>query len=646
MTNTQQVNYSRTIDEIKQLIVKYMKKGNIPGLSIALIDDDRVVWTEGFGHTDQTKTCKITPDTLFGIQSTSKTYTATAFLRAVHKGLVNLDDPLTKYYPEFSIKSRFSNDEVKKITFRQLLSHYAGLPHEAPIGNNYDDGECTFEEHIRSISDTWLKYSVGTRFCYSNLGLDLIAYVLERITGKKFKEYVKDELFEPIGMKSSVVGTPDALKNPLLAKGHEGSIEVEITRNIPMIGAAGFYCSVRDMAKFIAFQLREGKINQKILINKKLLNELTSIQYPEKGQTVGTGLSVLIVENAFGGTKFLTYSGGGFGYACDQAWLPKYNIGVAILTNQRWHDDLHLTIERRALSLMISEKTQKSYPFLSIINPSPKPEVKLDTVLLQRLEGGYSNMGACYRFKVLNKEPKLIMGTTIMNLRVHSSTEFSTENGVFIAFELDFEKKPKVMKLIYPYGRFIYYDFVDPQNIEFGSNKSEWKRYMGIYRAKHYSQWPYTSVWIEKGHLYVKYFEVNYLLEEHENGLFLSFDNLSVSFKDRWLILDNALYEKVDKSAITELWNFELPHILLAAPVLQNLAVNLFQIGCIEKALEVCELLSKTYNKDVNGFLDLSICSIVKNDFETANYCIKRVLELNPNHSQALEIRKYLIKIS
>ncbi|MFX0095867.1 MAG: hypothetical protein ACFFBD_29280, partial [Candidatus Hodarchaeota archaeon] len=212
-----------------------------------------------------------------------------------------------------------------------------------------------------------------------------------------------------------------------------------------------------------------------------------------------------------------------------------------------------------------------------------------------------------------------------------------TENGIYYRFKLDREKEPKFMKLIYPFGRYIYYDFVDPKNIEFGSNKSEWKNCVGIYRAKHYSQWPYTAVWIENGHLYAKYFLINYLLEEHEPGLFFSLNNETVSFKEGCLILDNALYEKVDIATINDLWMDDPPHRLLAAPVLQNLVVNLFQIGLIEKALEVCELIAKT-NKDIGGFLDLCVAFIVKNDFKRAKYCIKRIIELNPNHSQALEI--------
>ncbi|MGM0510633.1 MAG: serine hydrolase domain-containing protein, partial [Thermoplasmatota archaeon] len=192
------------IDRIKEGLEGYieagMKKQNIPGLAISIVGRDGILWSEGFGYTDRTKQREIDSKTLFSIQSTGKTLTAVSFLRAVQKGWVGLDDKLLDHYPEFTIKSRFDTDEVSKITFRHLLSHKAGLTHEAPLGSNYDMGDCTFEEHIESISDTWLRSRVGTEYSYSNLGFDLVAYVLQRKSGKSFPEYVNEELAEPLGI--------------------------------------------------------------------------------------------------------------------------------------------------------------------------------------------------------------------------------------------------------------------------------------------------------------------------------------------------------------------------------------------------------------------------------------------------------------
>ena len=137
---------------------------------MALVDDQTVVWAGGFGFTDRSGKRRITSDTPFSLQSVSKTYTATAFSRAMEQGRFALDEPLKQAMPGFALRSRWGETEVNRITFRHLLSHWAGLCHEAPVGNNCGDWHCTFNEHVRSISDTWLKCRVGERFRYSNLG--------------------------------------------------------------------------------------------------------------------------------------------------------------------------------------------------------------------------------------------------------------------------------------------------------------------------------------------------------------------------------------------------------------------------------------------------------------------------------------------
>src|SRR5262245_21643546 len=154
-----QPDYSPLISELREKIPQMMEQKNFPGLAVALIDGEKLVWAEGFGFTDKSKKVKVTEDTLFSLQSVSKTCTATGFLIAATKGWLKLDDPLKKYMPAFTVKSRFGADEVNKITFRHLLSHRAGLTHEAPVGTY--DCACTFEEHIKGVYDTWIVGPVG-----------------------------------------------------------------------------------------------------------------------------------------------------------------------------------------------------------------------------------------------------------------------------------------------------------------------------------------------------------------------------------------------------------------------------------------------------------------------------------------------------
>ncbi len=105
--------------------------------------------------------------------------TAAAIMLAVQRGLLDLDKPIAAYLPDFTVNSRFEAKPQAKMTLRHLLSHRAGFTHEAPIGNNDDLSFPSFEAHVRSISDTWLRFPVGDRFRYSNLGVDLAGFILQ-----------------------------------------------------------------------------------------------------------------------------------------------------------------------------------------------------------------------------------------------------------------------------------------------------------------------------------------------------------------------------------------------------------------------------------------------------------------------------------
>jgi CubicO group peptidase (beta-lactamase class C family) len=138
-----------------------MAEQDIPGFAVAVVDDTGVLWSEGFGFTDNDHNTPITPDTIFSIQSTSKTFTAVAVLLAVQEGLLDLDTPITTYLPDFTIHSIFEEHPERTITLRMLLSHTAGFTMEAPVGNNFDLGPVSFEDHVKTISDTWLRFQLA-----------------------------------------------------------------------------------------------------------------------------------------------------------------------------------------------------------------------------------------------------------------------------------------------------------------------------------------------------------------------------------------------------------------------------------------------------------------------------------------------------
>jgi CubicO group peptidase (beta-lactamase class C family) len=356
-------------DESQQSIAEIMTEDKIPGLSIALVDREDLVWTAGFGYTDYDLKTPVTPDTIFSIQSMSKTLTTTLVMFAVQEGLVDLDTPISEYLSDFKVKSRFEENPQDKITLRHLCSHTAGFVHEAPVGNNYERKSPSFEAHIQSISDTWLRFPVGAKYSYSNLGIDLAAYILQIRSGRSFAEYMRYKLFDPLDMSNSFVDIEFIRQHPNRAIGHTPHIEKE-TLEIPMIGAGGVYTSARDLAKFVQFHLNAGEVGGNRILSKKDVESLfrpgasfcIAIRFLAKGIPQD---AFSVDPNATDGTYMLGLSGGGFGFLCTMSWFPEYGMGLLVLTNSRNHDYQNYHIPNKLADRILSKKLVKR------IDPAP-----------------------------------------------------------------------------------------------------------------------------------------------------------------------------------------------------------------------------------------------------------------------------------
>jgi CubicO group peptidase (beta-lactamase class C family) len=336
------------IARYRERIPELMAEQEVPGLAVALVDADQAIWVEGFGHLDGADSAPVTHDTIFSVQSMSKLFTATAVMQAVAAGRLDLDEPITTYLPDFTIHSAFEEHPEEKITLRTLLSHTAGFTHEAPIGNNNELDPGDFDAHVRSISDTWLRFPVGTGYAYSNLGIDLAGYILERVEGRPFADLMRDSLLAPLGMERSTFDREVIRSIEDRAVGHV-DLYPEPPLDVPMTAAGGLYSSVADLARFLRFQLNDGAIDGLAVLDPERMAEMRSVQGPRVGEPAGWGLGVVRHRwNRFAQRPDLfDHGGGGFGFLSDLWWSPQVGIGVAVLTNSQDHQlqgDLALSI--------------------------------------------------------------------------------------------------------------------------------------------------------------------------------------------------------------------------------------------------------------------------------------------------------------
>jgi len=318
-------------DKYRQSIPKAMAEEKVPGLSLALVDRDGILWAAGFGYTDYDQKTPVTTDTMFALCSISKIITAMTVMVAVQDGLLELDVPIIEYLPQFTVNSRFEKNPHKKITVRHLLSHTSGIAHEAPVGNAREPSYGTLEEHVLSVSDTWLRHKVGERFSYSGFGYDLIAYILQVQSGQPFAEYVKDKVFTPLNMTNCSADPEFIRSHPNRAVGHMPYVKrMPQVGDVPYAGAGIVFASARGLATFVQFFLNGGKVGGQAILEKSLIKSMIT---PSKFSTPSNykyGLGVMVYDQKY---YALGHRGGGGGFQSAMFWYPEYEFGILLMFN-------------------------------------------------------------------------------------------------------------------------------------------------------------------------------------------------------------------------------------------------------------------------------------------------------------------------
>jgi CubicO group peptidase (beta-lactamase class C family) len=308
-----------------------MAEEKVPGLSLALVDRDGIMWAAGFGYTDYDQKTPVTTDTMFALCSISKIITATAVMIAVQDGLLDLDVPIIEYFPQFKVNSQFEENPETKITLRNLLNHTSGIAHEAPVGNAREPSYGTLEEHVLSVSDIWLRHKVGERFSYSGFGYDIAAYILQIQSGQPFTKYVEDKVFTPLKMTNCSADPEFIRSHPNKAGGHMPYVKrTPQVWDIPYAGAGSVYASARGLATFVQFFLNGGKVDGQTVLDESSIRSMVT---PSKYSTPANykyGLGVMVYDQKY---YALGHRGGGGGFQSAMFWYPEYEFGILLMFN-------------------------------------------------------------------------------------------------------------------------------------------------------------------------------------------------------------------------------------------------------------------------------------------------------------------------
>jgi len=229
---------------IKQDMAKY----DVKGLSIALIDDQKVVWAEGFGYADVANRVPATANTVYRIGSISKLVTATEIMRLAEQSKVDLDKAITAYVPEFSIHNRFADS--KPITLRALLAHHSGLPSDVLKGM-WVDHPVSLAEYVTALREESLASPPQSLYKYSNIDFSLLGRVIENVEHQEFSSAIQQSLLTPLGMTDSSFQLTPEIERRYARAYRNGREATRLSlRDTP---AGGMLSSVNDMSRWLRF---------------------------------------------------------------------------------------------------------------------------------------------------------------------------------------------------------------------------------------------------------------------------------------------------------------------------------------------------------------------------------------------------------
>ena len=316
--------------KVEAAISSFMSRRNIPGVSVAIVQDNQIRFQGGWGMADLENFVPAKALTVYRIASVSKSLTAVAAMQLVEKGKLDLDAPVQKYAPSFPVKSF-------PITTRQLLAHLAGIRNyrrgEGERTNRYEN----LTAALGIIKDDPLESEPGTQFNYTTLGYILVGVVIEGASGMSYPEYMAKNIFQPAGMQHTYVDDIYAII-PNRAHGYTPRVFAVFDGNYrnPIlmdssykIPGGGLVSTAEDLALF-AIAVQNG-----VLIKPETFAEMTKTQKTRYGRETGYGYGWYV--GASGG--FANYpdavSHGGVqpGFTSDLVILPKKRFAIVILTN-------------------------------------------------------------------------------------------------------------------------------------------------------------------------------------------------------------------------------------------------------------------------------------------------------------------------
>ncbi len=378
-----QVSPPQTVEELQEVVEKILRETGTPGAAVALVSGDGVEWAAGVGLAEVDSKRPATAQTLFRIGSVSKEFVALAALKLQEQGKLKLTDPVRQWLPECPIENPWeATDPVRLV---HLLEHTSGLPDwRAKAWAHSDPKPATTAEAVAfEPGNRYVRWRPGSRSGYTNYGSMLAAAVVEKAAGQRFEDYVRENFFAPLGMKTaSYFLTPEVER--ARAINYRGSHPRPLPyRHMIYRPAGAISASAEDMANYLRFHLQRGSFSGRRILSEESINRLEqpgTLPAVQAGITTGYGLYNEATHNR--GYEEHGHKGGVEGALAMFGYIPELGLGRAVMIN---------TDNTRALMRIWG--AVDSYMMRDIAPAKMPAGVPLSDELQRSLPGYYMNIG-------------------------------------------------------------------------------------------------------------------------------------------------------------------------------------------------------------------------------------------------------------
>jgi CubicO group peptidase (beta-lactamase class C family) len=380
-------------DSIDSYVEGALEDWKIPGVSVCIVKDGKLVLAKGYGVRRWMTDEKVDENSLFMIGSNTKAFTATALAMLSARGKMSLDDKVVKWWPSFSVSDPWV---TKEVNIRDLLSHRMG--YETFQGDfMFFDSNLKQAEVFEKFSKLKPLHGFRSKWGYTNAAFAVAGEVVRLVSGKTWANYLKDEIFSPLGMSRTTPTVFDLRMASNIAfphTVHEDKIKLIAFGNLEGLAPAGsISSSAIDISKWMLAQLQEGKIDGKQVIPASAIAatwEPHSIlgnggsQF-NRGHFALYGLGWFLEEYA--GRKIVSHTGGVNGYVTSVTLLPEENLGIAVFTNtdqNNFFENLKWEIIDAYLDLPYRDYSQHSLKWKQGYDSSYNQQISLkrDTVMM------------------------------------------------------------------------------------------------------------------------------------------------------------------------------------------------------------------------------------------------------------------------